>query len=58
MYCFIIFLGERKIEMRWSDKGPIDGLKCTQIYEPRENLENSWYDNFLCIPETAPYNFT
>ena len=44
--------------MRWSDKGPIDGLKCTQIYEPRENWENSWYDNYLCILETAPYNFT
>lgn len=50
--------GKRKIQMRWSDDGPIAGHKCTQIFEPNESQKNRWYDNFLCIPTTAPYNFT
>ena len=44
--------------MKWSDRGAIEGMKCTQIFEPEENNRNRWYDNYLCIPKDAPYNFT
>jgi len=50
--------GKRNIQMRWSDQGAITDLKCTQIFEPKESENNGWYDNYLCIPKSAPYNFT
>ncbi|XP_066922926.1 bone morphogenetic protein 1-like [Clytia hemisphaerica] len=50
--------GERKIQMRWSDQGSIAGMKCTRIFEPKEAHKNRWYDNYLCLPLAAPYNFT
>ncbi|XP_065072088.1 uncharacterized protein LOC135696579 [Rhopilema esculentum] len=51
--------GQRDTEMRWSDGGQIlGGWKCTNIFEPREPPTKSWFDNYLCVPKNAPYNFT
>ena len=36
--------------------GPIKGMKCTYIVEA-EPYEHSWSDNFLCIPNDAPFDF-
>ena len=44
--------------MRWSDEGSLAGMKCTRIFEAKEAHKNRWYDNYLCIPLDAPYNFT
>ncbi|XP_065648482.1 tolloid-like protein 2 isoform X3 [Hydra vulgaris] len=49
--------GLRSVDMRWSDQGPINGMKCTQIMEPQEPQQNRWHDNFICIPSHSPYNF-
>eukprot|EP00794_Sanderia_malayensis_P016656 gene16656-18346_t len=50
--------GERDSEMKWSDMGATVGMKCTNIFEPEEPASRSWLDNYLCVPEYAPYNFT
>ena len=51
--------GERNTEMRWSDSGQLLGRwKCTNIFEPEEEPSKSWFDNYLCVPKNAPYNFT
>lgn len=33
-----------------------DTRKCVQIYEP-EDHEDTWYDNYLCVPIDSPLNF-
>lgn len=58
MQYFFCSEGERDTEMRWSDSGQILGWKCTNIFEPREDPSKSWFDNYLCVPKNAPYNFT
>lgn len=50
--------GERKIQMRWSDRGTLAGMKCLQIFEPNEAPGKRWFDNYLCLPMDAPYKFT
>ena len=32
-------------------------MKCTYIVERAEPCEHSWLDNFLCIPNDAPFDF-
>ncbi|XP_065654048.1 uncharacterized protein LOC100210662 isoform X5 [Hydra vulgaris] len=49
---------KRKIGMKWSDKGPINKMKCTLITEPLEERKKSWFDNYLCLPISSPFNFT
>ncbi|XP_032220869.2 uncharacterized protein LOC5520052 isoform X2 [Nematostella vectensis] len=46
----------RLLTMRWSDSGPIMGLRCTQILEPKEG-DGGWLDNYFCVENDAPYNF-
>ena len=48
--------GNRHIDMKWSDRGPIENMKCTHILEPRER--RGWRNNYLCLPPHTPYNFT
>ncbi len=33
-------------ELLWSFGGPLSGLKCVRIDEPKDS--HGWYDNFLC----------
>jgi serine protease len=39
---------------KWSDNGPIDGMRCTQIYENAEPEGNAWTDNYVCVTEAHP----
>jgi hypothetical protein len=34
--------------IKWSQSGPISGMRCTQIYEPLDQY--TWTDNYLCVP--------
>ena len=44
--------------IRWSSAGPIGGMRCTQIHEGAEPASHTWNDNFLCVPNGSPLNFS
>jgi hypothetical protein len=40
--------------IRWSNSGPIAGMRCTQIHEGAEPAQHTWDDNYLCVPTSSP----
>jgi PKD repeat protein len=48
----------RDFGLKWSSAGPITGMRCTQITEPKEPVEHGWTDNYLCVPESSPLELT
>lgn len=44
----------RDLGIRWSFRGPIPGMRCTQITEGAEPPQHTWHDNFLCLPPESP----
>lgn len=52
------FCSTTDLGMKWSSQGPIDGMVCTNVTEGAEAKPQVWADNFLCLPEGAPYTFT
>lgn len=44
--------------VRWSFRGPIPGMRCTQIIEPSEPPQHTWRDNFLCVPWQSRLHFS
>jgi hypothetical protein len=52
------FCSDFSIGLRWSAHGPIPGMKCTQVTESVEPAEQGWSDNYVCLPEAAPYELT
>jgi len=50
---------KRELNIRWSDRGSISGMRCTGIRQQSGRYQpNGWHDNFLCVPKDAPYVFT
>lgn len=48
---------KRYIDVRWSDKGPVEDMRCTQIKQQSGKYQTGgWENNYLCI-RNAPYNF-
>jgi hypothetical protein len=45
----------RDVGLQWSSAGPIAGLRCTQITDPREPEAHGWTDNYLCVPDSFPF---
>ena len=46
---------KRSINVRWSDFGPIPGMRCTNITERSGRYQSyGWYDNYLCVKD-VPY---
>jgi hypothetical protein len=43
--------------IKWSNGGQISGMRCTQIIESAEPTGHTWYDNYLCVPNTSPLTF-
>ncbi|MCU0654811.1 MAG: phosphodiester glycosidase family protein [Polyangiaceae bacterium] len=41
--------------LQWSFAGPIPGMNCVNVFEPSEPQAGAWADNFLCLPEQAPF---
>lgn len=47
---------KRELNIRWSDRGSISGMRCTGIRQQNGRYQrNGWHDNFLCVPKDAPY---
>lgn len=47
---------KRELNIRWSDRGSISGMRCTGIRQQSGRYQrNGWHDNFLCVPKDAPY---
>lgn len=44
--------------LRWSNAGPIDGMRCTNVHESAEAHATAWADNYLCAPRDAPLEFS
>jgi len=42
--------------VQWSSAGKIDGMRCTQILEPKD--PHTWFDNYLCVEYGSPYHFS
>jgi len=42
--------------IRWSNAGPIRGMRCIKINEPSE--PHSWDDNYLCVPYSSSLRFS
>ncbi|MEZ4405999.1 MAG: phospholipase D-like domain-containing protein [Polyangiales bacterium] len=40
--------------LRWSNSGPIAGMRCTAITEPGD--PDGWGDNFLCLPNDSQFS--
>jgi len=38
-------------EIMWSFAGPIKGMRCTKISEPKD--PHTWHDNYLCVPKKS-----
>ncbi|XP_078368704.1 uncharacterized protein LOC144652532 isoform X2 [Oculina patagonica] len=48
---------KRDINIRWSDRGLIPGMRCTKITQQSGRYQPSgWNDNYLCV-QNAPYVF-
>lgn len=46
------------VGMKWSHGGTIAGMRCTNVTESADKSATAWADNFLCVPQDAPYTFT
>jgi serine/threonine protein kinase len=44
---------QNDLGLRWSHKGPINGLICIRINEG--DLTSPWQDNFICHPHSSPF---
>lgn len=47
----------RPLDIKWSYRGPIPGMECTQVSYSRKSINPSWNDNYICVPKYAPYKF-
>lgn len=48
---------QRYIDVRWSDKGPVEDMRCTQIKQQSGKYQTGgWENNYLCI-RNAPYKW-
>lgn len=46
---------KRDVDIRWSDRGTISGMRCTKITQQSGRYQpNGWNDNYLCV-RNAPY---
>ncbi|APR81543.1 D-alanyl-D-alanine carboxypeptidase [Minicystis rosea] len=52
------FCSDEDLGMKWSYNSPIDTMVCTNIAESAEEHAKEWSDNYLCLPQGAPYKFT
>ncbi len=52
------FCSKQDLGMKWSAAGPVAGMTCTNVAEGAEPHADAWKDNFLCLPEQAPYAFS
>ena len=46
------------VGLRWSSKGPIPNMKCTQMTLNTERTRQVWKDNYLCVPRDSIFSFT
>ncbi|KXJ19193.1 uncharacterized protein LOC110231216 [Exaiptasia diaphana] len=54
-YYFCTSEAKSNPNIEWSYMGPIKGMRCTKIYNPRER--HGWKNNYLCVPQSSPYRF-
>ena len=47
--------GKRDPGIIWSERRPIDNMRCTLVNEPSD--PHCWDDNYLCVPEKSPLHF-
>jgi hypothetical protein len=52
------FCSDEDLGMVWSFVGPIASMTCTNIAESAEEHAAEWSDNYLCLPQGAPYQFS
>ena len=54
------FCGEQDYGLEWSEKGPIAGMKCTNITQTdaAAATATAWKDNFLCVPPDSQLTLT
>ncbi len=52
------FCSKADLGMKWSAAGPIAGMDCTNVAEGAEPHAAAWKDNFLCLPDQAPFAFS
>jgi len=43
------------VGFRWSNAGPIDGMRCVNTAESADSHAVDWADNYACAPIDAPY---
>lgn len=49
---------KRFVDIRWSDRGRLPGMRCTRITERSGRYQSSgWYNNYLCVKPGVPYVF-
>ncbi len=51
------FCSATDLGIAWSFSGPREGMRCVAITEPSEPAAQGWGDNYLCAPESAPWEF-
>ncbi len=49
------FCASRDLGIRYSDAGPIPGMRCTGLSKPDDR--SAWWNNYLCVPTTSPWTF-
>ncbi|MDP1918104.1 MAG: M15 family metallopeptidase [Myxococcales bacterium] len=51
------FCSDVDVGMRWSNAGPIAGMRCENVAEGAEARAAIWADNWLCVPEFSSTRF-
>jgi hypothetical protein len=49
---------DTNIGLEWSMAGPLPGRRCVRVHESADEVAAAWADNFLCLPESSPYELT
>lgn len=42
--------------LKWSNNGPIAGMKCTLAFEDSDSNADAWSNNYICLPSTSTIN--